>query len=140
MKLKSLTYSSFAALDLTDADISAIHRTAREINALNGITGLLIFNGTHFLQLIEGPEPAIDELLDRLRRDERHHQLEVLEQHILADRQFPDWSMELIRVSSRYLEAREAIAATLPDDIPEGVGNHILRMTEQISGTVRLPD
>jgi hypothetical protein len=54
MSLKSLTYTSLARLDLEAGDLEAIQRTAREVNALEGITGLLIFNGTHFLQIIEG--------------------------------------------------------------------------------------
>ena len=54
MDLKSLTYTSFARLDLTAEDLVAIHRTARELNALDGVTGLLIYNGTNFLQIIEG--------------------------------------------------------------------------------------
>ena len=49
MDLKSLTYTSLAKLDLTAEDLNAIHRTARELNSLDGITGLLVFNGTHFL-------------------------------------------------------------------------------------------
>ena len=72
MSLKSLTYTSLARLDLDAGELEAIHRTAREMNALEGITGILIFNGTHFLQIIEGARDAIDELLERLRRDPRH--------------------------------------------------------------------
>src|ERR1044072_1231819 len=77
MILKSLTYTSLARLDLEASDLEAIHRTAREANALEGITGLLIFNGTHFLQIIEGAPHAIDELVERLRRDRRHSGVEV---------------------------------------------------------------
>jgi hypothetical protein len=54
MSLKSLTYTSLAALDLQPADLEAIHRTARDTNALEGVTGILIYNGIHFLQVIEG--------------------------------------------------------------------------------------
>ena len=63
MKLTSLTYTSLARLDLQTTDLEDIHRTAREQNALDGITGLLVFNGTHFLQIIEGSESAIEELV-----------------------------------------------------------------------------
>ena len=140
MNLKSLTYTSFARLDLTAEDVAAIHRTAREANALNGVTGLLIFNGTHFLQIIEGSEPAIDELVDRLRLDPRHHHLQVRDERPIAERQFPGWSMELVRVSSSFYEARDAIVELLPDDLPGNVADHVVRMTEQISGTVHLPD
>ena len=62
MDLKSLTYTSFASLDLGREDLEAIHRAARDLNALEGNTGVLIFNGTHFLQIIEGDEAAIQHL------------------------------------------------------------------------------
>lgn len=140
MQLKSLTYTSLARLDLGGEDIADIHRTARQANALNGVTGLLIFNGTHFLQIIEGPESAIDELVGRLRLDQRHHQLEIRDERKVAGRQFPGWSMEFVRVASRYFEARDAIAAVLPADLPSHVADRILGMTERISGTVQLPD
>ena len=140
MDLVSLTYTSLARLDLTSADLEAIHRTARELNALDGISGLLVFNGTHFLQIIEGSETAIDDLVARLRRDPRHTGVEVRDRRTVEQRCFPDWSMELVRVSSSYFEARDTIADRLPPGVPDGVRERLLRMTELISGTVRMPD
>jgi hypothetical protein len=138
MTLKSLTYTSLARLDLQAEDLEAIHRTARELNALDGISGLLIFNGTHFLQIIEGAEQAIDDLVERLRRDPRHSGLEVRDEHIADQRSFPDWSMELVRVSASYFEAQDTIAERLPADLAEPVRERVLRMTEAISGTISL--
>lgn len=140
MELKSLTYTSFATIDLDATDIREIHRVARETNALNSITGLLIFNGTHFLQVIEGPVPAIDELVTRLRQDKRHHHMQVRDERPVDQRQFPDWSMELVHVGSSYFEARDTLMRALPAELPDQVGSHILNMTEQISGPVNLPD
>jgi hypothetical protein len=138
--LKSVTYTSLASLDLGEDDITAIHRTAAQINALEGISGLLIFNGTHFLQIVEGAGDAIDELLVRLRRDRRHHGIEIRDERELEERAFRGWSMEMVRVESRYYEAREEIAQRLPEDIPAAVSDRIFRMTQLISGTVALPD
>ena len=138
MSLKSLTYTSLGRLDLTADDIEAIHRTAREVNALEGVTGLLIFNGTHFLQIIEGAPDAIDDLVERLRRDPRHGGLEVRDEHLIESRSFPDWSMELVRVTGSYFQARETISDRLPASLPPAVRDRILRMTEAISGTVTL--
>lgn len=138
MDLKSLTYTSFARLDLAAEDLEAIHRTARDLNALDGISGMLIFNGTHFLQIIEGAESAIDDLVERLRRDPRHNGLEIRDERKIERRSFPDWSMELVRVSTSYFEAKETVGGRLPVDIPANVRRSILRMTEQISGTVSL--
>jgi hypothetical protein len=135
MSLKSLTYTSLARIDLQPEDLEAIHRTAREINALEGVTGVLIYNGIHFLQVIEGAPDAIDDLVERLRRDPRHSGLEIRDEHIAEQRTFPDWSMELVRVSASYFEARETIIERLPKDIAEQLRDRVIRMTEAISGS-----
>lgn len=136
MTLKSLTYTSLARLDLEADDLEAIHRTARNANALDGITGLLIFNGTHFLQIIEGQPQAIDELVEKLRRDPRHSGFEIRDERSVEARSFPDWSMELVRVSASYFEAKDTVAERLPAATSIDVRDRVIRMTETISGTV----
>jgi hypothetical protein len=133
-----LTYTSLARLDLDTADIEAIHRTARDLNALDAITGLLIFNGTHFLQIVEGTAPRLDSLLARFRADPRHSGLEIREERRIDQRSFPGWSMELVRVSASYFEARETVAERIPVATSSDVRDRIIRMTEAISGTVAL--
>jgi hypothetical protein len=138
MTLKSLTYTSLAALDLDVADLEAIHRTAREVNGLEGITGLLVFNGTHFLQIVEGAPQAIDDLVERLRRDRRHSAFEVRDERTITQRSFGSWSMELVRVSGSFREARDTITDRLPATVEAQVRDRVIRMTEAISGTVVL--
>ena len=139
MRLISLTYTSLARLDLQSGDLEDIHRAARELNALDWITGLLVFNGTHFLQIIEGTEEAIDDLVDRLRRDPRHTGFEIRDRHHVTARSFPDWSMELVRVTAGYFEARDTIADRLPATVAEPIKLRLLRMTELIS-KMEFPD
>jgi hypothetical protein len=136
MTLKSLTYTSRASFDLEAADLTAIHAKARELNALDGITGLLVFNGTHFLQIIEGSDEAIHDLLERLRLDRRHSAVEVRDERDIDARAFPDWSMELVRVDTDFADAKEALSRHLPDAVPNPVRERLLAMTESISGTV----
>ena len=138
MKLTSVTYTSLARIDLQASDLEAIHRTAREQNASDGITGLLVFNGTHFLQIIEGAEDAIEDLVERLRKDPRHNGFEIRDRHKMDARSFPDWSMELVRVNAGYFEARNTITDRLPDTVPEAIQARLLRMTELIS-TIEFP-
>lgn len=138
MKLTSVTYTSLARLDLQASDLEDIHRTARELNALDGITGLLVFNGTHFLQIIEGAEGAIAELVERLRQDARHTGFEIRDQRKIDTRSFPDWSMELVRVNASYFQARDTIDDRLPETVPEAIKARLLRMTELIS-TIEFP-
>ncbi|MFN3725339.1 MAG: BLUF domain-containing protein [Allosphingosinicella sp.] len=137
MQLKTLTYTSRARLDLTSQDLIDIHETARHFNALDGISGLLIFNGVHFLQIIEGSEAAIDSLLARLRMDDRHSAIEVRDERLIEERSFPDWSMELCQVTTDSFQASGAVEEVLPDGIAPAVRDRILTMTAGI-GEVRL--
>ncbi len=138
MTLKSLTYTSLAQLDLSASDLEDIHRIARQFNAFNGITGLLIFNGTHFLQVIEGSPEAVDALVENLRRDSRHTGFEVRDQSMVEERSFPDWSMELVRIEASYFKARESIVERLPEAISPEVRDRVLNMTQAISTTLSL--
>jgi hypothetical protein len=133
MNLTSVTYTSLARLDLQSSDLEDIHRTARDRNALDGVTGLLVFNGTHFLQIIEGSEKAIEDLIERLRKDPRHSGFEIRDRRKVEARSFPDWSMELVRVKASYFEARDTIADRIPDSVPEAIKARLFRMTELIS-------
>ena len=140
MKLKSLTYTSLARFDLTARDLVDIHERARHLNALDGITGLLIFNGTRFLQIIEGAESAIDDLVARLRADSRHSAIEIRDERPIETRSFPDWSMELIRVSAHNLDARTELEKALPADMSPPVRELILRMSRALGQKLAMPD
>ena len=133
MKLTSVTYTSLARIDPRSSDLEAIRAAARKHNAADGITGLLVFNGTHFLQTIEGSERAIDNLIERLRNDPRHTGFEIRDQRKIGARSFPDWPMEMLRVNASYFEARDTIADRLPDTVPEAIKARLFRMTELIS-------
>jgi len=103
-------------------------------NALRGTTGLLIFNGTHFLQILEGAPENLSQLIENLRRDQRHSGLAVRHDVPIEGRSFPDWSMELVKVSEASFLAAETINDRLPEGIAPGVRNRVIRMTESISG------
>jgi hypothetical protein len=129
LRLKTLTYTSRARLDLDDDEIGDIHQTARHLNALDGITGLLLFDGARFLQIVEGAEGAIDNLVERLRMDPRHSALEIRDERFVDRRSFVDWSMELLRVSAGYGEARGEVESMLPDGVAAPVRELVLRMS-----------
>lgn len=132
MRLKSLTYTSRGRLDLTDADINDIFQTARHLNALDGITGLLIYDGLRFLQIVEGSEEAIDALVERLHADPRHAHIEIRDERFIEARCFPEWSMELLQVDAGYATATDEISAILPEQTTPPVRQLILGMAEKM--------
>jgi hypothetical protein len=133
MTLRSLAYTSLARLDLDENDLARIRESARHLNALDGITGLLVFNGSRFLQVVEGSPEAIDDLLVRLGSDDRHSAIEIRDDRAVDRRSFPDWSMELVRVKSGYLEARQELGDALPQAVAPTVRQLLLDMSRNIS-------
>lgn len=133
MDLISLTYTSLARPGFQSSDLDDIHHSARELNMAAGITGMLIFNGTHFLQIFEGEPRAAENLLNRLASDLRHSGLAVRDERRVERRSFPSWPMELVEVNGNYFEARDAIGDRLPATVPEVIKLRLLRMAELIS-------
>jgi hypothetical protein len=133
LRLKTLTYTSRARLDLGDEEVAAIGETARHLNALDGISGLLLFDGARFLQIVEGTEDAVDNLVQRLRMDPRHSAFEVRDERQVEQRSFPDWSMEMVRVSAGFRKAKDEVAKILPPAVAAPVRELIIRMSGQLA-------
>ena len=74
-------------------DIASILRTSRRNNARDGITGLLYFDGNRFLQVLEGPEAAVEAAYERIRPDVRHRAPVVLSRREVDAREFGEWDM-----------------------------------------------
>jgi hypothetical protein len=138
MQLKCVTYTSLAALDLDEDQLRAIQGAARDLNGIDGISGLLLFNGTHFLQWIEGPPDAIDELIERLRRDPRHGGVEIRDERMTDSRMFGDWTMKMVQVRCSFPHAQEDVVPQLPKEFPEHLRARVLGMVEKISADVAL--
>lgn len=92
--MKSVLYVSRARLGLLDSegDLSRLVAAARERNLALAVTGMLVYTGDHFAQLVEGPQDAIDAIMASIRRDPRHHSLCEYEKPI-AKRSFGAWSL-----------------------------------------------
>jgi hypothetical protein len=58
----------------------SLARLSRTRNAAHGIGGCLLFDGRHFCQLIEGPQPAVAALWCRIGSDARHCDIALLHQ------------------------------------------------------------
>jgi methanogenic corrinoid protein MtbC1 len=95
MDFTQIAYRSVASQTFTHDDLVNILQTAREHNAANGITGLLIYEHGRFVQWLEGPNKALEKLYQSIYRDPRHTQIERLIVYPRSTRLFPNWSMQL---------------------------------------------
>ncbi len=75
------------------AALGELFSAARSHNKKLGITGALLVRDDVFVQTLEGEEQAVQALLGRIREDDRHDRLEVLETELVDERVFARWAM-----------------------------------------------
>jgi hypothetical protein len=92
----SLVYVSSAVTEFDVEQLQELLDHSRQNNARLGVTGLLVYVGGNFLQILEGDEASVKPLYDRIGRDPRHRQLIKLHESSGPDRQFGKWSMALV--------------------------------------------
>lgn len=91
--LFELIYRSEADTNVSDDDLLNILSQARSFNSENELTGCLLYNDRHFVQILEGEFNTLNELYARIRKDSRHHDVITLHMKEIASRAYPDWTM-----------------------------------------------
>lgn len=71
-----------------------IMKVAKKNNATNHITGVLIFDYSHFLQVLEGSNEAVSQTFVKIVKDLRHKNLRLVVAHNSEHRCFENWDME----------------------------------------------
>ena len=92
MTLTQLIYYS-QPFGFDDAMLNGILLQARRNNPKNDLTGALIVRGDLYLQLLEGPQAAVQAIYDKIARDDRHLAVKLLSHTPVTARLFPNWSM-----------------------------------------------
>ncbi len=99
--LKFVMYVSDACPKMLDdqeqmiSDLIDIERAAKHRNSALNITGVLLVDNGHFIQLLEGYEAEVDELLASIKNDSRHSNVCVLMDEEISARSFGDWNMDI---------------------------------------------
>ena len=91
--MHSLVYRSVAVENFELPDIYKMLSDARLFNSRHNITGCLLFHDNQFLQLLEGEEKEVERLFLRIKKDSRHHKLEIICEERSSIRLFDEWSM-----------------------------------------------
>jgi len=112
--MKRLKYVSRYARDLSDTHLEALTQQAAEKNSTREVTGILISSGRLFIQVLEGPEQAVDGIFARIKIDPRHKDVLVLDvEEGVSERLFPDWSMRRFSLDVAAAERMEPLREIL---------------------------
>jgi len=118
--ISCLTYKSIATASPSATDLRALVQKARVRNRNLGVTGMLLYENGSFLQTLEGPPDKLNALWSSITQDARHDHIEVLSEHMVPSRVFPNWDLLL---HSRLGETPSSAVEQRP--APPAVASHI---------------
>lgn len=132
--MHQVIYISTARPGITSTDVEAILATSRANNRRDGITGLLISDGTRFLQAFEGETGRVEATFQRIKADPRHRATVLLSSKSVVERQFGVWEMAF----GGFRKDRDDVALTaLVDSLVAEVRDPNTRAL--FSGFTRIP-
>lgn len=105
MPLNAIVYASQAVSALTPGHLSALVQEAAAFNEEHSITGVLLHDGSRFLQYIEGPDVDLRGAYTRICKATSHHEMMELARGQIDARRFPNWAMRLAPTSPTALRA-----------------------------------
>lgn len=110
--LCKLIYASQAIKPFSGDELESLLTAARIHNARHGLSGLLLYAGQSFLQILEGELDALTSLYGRIASDGRHTRLRLLASTPIERRKFAQWSMGFEQVNDAVL------SRSLPGFVP----------------------
>jgi hypothetical protein len=97
--LVRLLYASRPVKALTPEDIESILHQSRAHNPELGITGILCWSGSTFLQVLEGGRDAVNRIYNTIVADPRHKDVALLQYEEVTERCFGHWTMGQVNLT-----------------------------------------
>lgn len=101
MALYRLIYVSQAVSSLDYSDLVDILQKSERNNKVVGITGMLSFGDSMFLQVLEGSRRTVSQTYNRILLDKRHHNAELIDFSEIEQRSFGIWSMKVVQIDNQ---------------------------------------
>lgn len=93
MPLIHIMYASSAAADFREHHVADILKKARAANEKQNVTGMLLYIGGSFFQLLEGEAAVVDSVFTKIGRDKRHGKVTQIIREPILERDFTGWTM-----------------------------------------------
>lgn len=96
MQMVRLIYVSIMTDACDTVALQNILAVSRKNNAQKDISGVLCYDPSFFMQCLEGPRDAVNEIYSNIAADNRHKNLMLLEYSDIEERLFGDWTMAFL--------------------------------------------
>ena len=112
----SLIYVSSSVRQLSDDELLDILKVSRENNSTKDVSGLLLYKGGNFMQVLEGPDEVVKALYEKIKLDPRHRDVSIISQEQIAKRQFPAWEMAFTNLDTPAIRNEPGFSQFLHDE------------------------
>lgn len=130
--LSHVVYRSRPAKVFSDEELLEMLEVFREKNKSLDITGMLLYDGSSFIQVIEGDDKIISRLYDSIKRDSRHRMVTTIIDEKLNSREFHNWSMGFYKVDQQQLNNIEGMSDFFTkeclSDVDIGIAKKLLQV------------
>ena len=112
----SLIYVSTSKKLLSNEELLEILKVSRDNNGSEEVTGLLLYKGGNFMQVLEGNEAVVTALYEKIKKDARHKDVAVISKEEIQVRQFPAWQMAFQNLDDPAIKNEPGYSQFLQDE------------------------
>ena len=132
-ELKQVIYVS-EKTDSSDSSLTKIFDISEKNNPEKGISGCLLIGSNSYLQFLEGPSEAVEELYSKIKTDSRHTNVKKLHDQRIEEKLFSSWSMKFAPFDNLEWSNKEFDSGNFLNIEPEGAINIFHRINELMNG------
>ncbi|WP_376101008.1 BLUF domain-containing protein (plasmid) [Roseomonas sp. CCTCC AB2023176] len=133
-----MVYRSRAVRPVSGVELAGLMQAAQARNRREAISGVLLYDESHFFQWLEGPADGVDRVMRSIRGDPRHTDIEILADGPAPERRFEGWDMRLaMRRMSRSSPVSDVLEPAA--EIIEGLRRHPERAAGLLLRLVEVP-
>jgi|GEM_PF-5935096 len=96
-----IAYVSSASEELSLDDFRKIEEISVRNNRMQEIYGVLVTDGRRIIQVLEGQRNSIEQLMEKIYNDPRHHSVKIFAEDTTEEISFKQWFMNVIDVKNR---------------------------------------
>ena len=132
-ELKQVIYVS-ERTDFSDKSLTNIFDISQKNNSGKGITGCLLIGSNSYLQFLEGPSSAVEELYLKITVDSRHKNVKKLHEQSIEKKLFLLWSMKFAPFNNLEWSNQELNSGNFLNIRTEGAINVFNSINEVMNG------
>ena len=132
-----LTYLSTPSRPMSNDDLMDILNTARLNNASLAVSGMLFYTGSRFIQVLEGEEKIIDDLIVQIKKDPRHKNFRIIEKKPIAERQYSDWTMSFKKLDKDDIRDIPGLTKFFETDLDGVINDEQLALISKLTDYFR---